>query len=266
VPNVDASQPRVLAVALATATVLASCRSHEQPRPTVVVLPPAGSVAEACASRKVLLQPRTDTRYRARVEERGQIYESHVAFTKSPDGWGALETDFTLQGDVPNKSATDAKLAGGELHSNFDVNGKPRRFDESLACRCSTNYQTRAGSCSCVKADESLLSSVSLFAFRVVVISPDATACPGNSWDAHWQREARDYNYHYRVESVRDGAARIATTGRVTTSVNHWDIEGYVDLALADGFSGESVFHVRGPGAPAVNEFDRRVSVAPELP
>jgi hypothetical protein len=135
-------------------------------------------------------------------------------------------------------------LTGAQLRWAIDADGKPLRVD--------------------VSGKAPAVQSLSLFSFRAVGLPQGVTACPGTSWDARWERDGRDYSYQYRVQSIRDGLVRLEVRGRTTTPVNHWDVDGHVELAVADGFTGESALHVRGPGGPRLNDFDRRISIVME--
>lgn len=234
----------------AASLVLAGCQTQPPPAaPVVSASPAAAAQRDACASTSIVFRPRSDATYRVRVVERRQVYESDVTFAKSPEGWIAVEAGFSiLEGSVP---AHVEELAGAELRWVLDALGKPVRLETS-------------------ERAPSFLESVSVFTFRRVVLSSNTiAACPGASWDADWdhrENDGRRYAYRYRVRSARDGVARLELQGRYTTPVNHWDMDGNVDIALTDGFAGESALHVRGPGAPELNDFERRISiVAPPL-
>jgi hypothetical protein len=176
------------------------------------------------------------------VEERGHVYESRVAFTQTTDGWNAVESDFALSGGLATNPLGD--LTGAELRYTLDAEGKPVRVETS--------------------GKVPSLSSLSLFSFRAIAVAREVAGCEGTSWDSKWERDGRKYAYQYRVGSVHDGVAVLEVEGRTTTPVNEWDVSGQVEIALADGFAGKAALHVRGPGAPRVNDFDRRISIEPE--
>jgi hypothetical protein len=171
--------------------------------------------------------------YHARVEEKHGVYRSSITYT--PDGaggWTAVERAFSLRRPGPVDSRwTD--ISQGELRWKLDGRGVPVGEPEQAGYR---------GPC--------CLDSFSFFTFAPTG-SANPSSCAGTAWEAHWVGMGRERSFRFRIE--REGgpgkSATVSVAGLIKTAANEWKVDGAV--------------HVRGPGAPAVNDLSRQLHIGP---
>jgi hypothetical protein len=218
----------------------------------MVACHPATSVEQApatttpaavdCTARPLALRPHAGTPYRVTIEERGQTYTSTLTFQAVGPGWSAVESAFSLTG---SSQVHAAELDGAQLAWTLDGSGTP------------TGPPRISGG-----ARQELLPNLSMFAFRPAGITTPST-CLGAEGSSRWTDAGdRVRDFRFRVVRASGGRLGLQVEGVVTTPVNAWHAEGELDIDAEDGLTGEGVLRVRGPGAPQVNVFERRIVVA----
>ncbi len=197
-----------------------------------------------CTRTGLSFRPQSGARYRLTVEEGArEPYRSTIIFTPTQTGWSAIERGFA----GPFLPAQVGDLSEAELRWQLDLAGVPVAPPEESG-------GGRPG----------IVPNLSLFAFRPVGLVLGST-CAGVESSARWtDSAARVRSVHYRVTESAAGRVVLRIFGSVETAVNRWKIEGTLEVASADGLTGEARLHERGPGAPAVNDRERIVRVARE--
>jgi hypothetical protein len=225
--------------ALTVFSQLPACSSKPTETATVTISPAASPTCAAVPA----FRPAVGVAYRVRVEDGKKVYQSAVTFRSAATGWEAVESDFAIEGSFAPGQFGD--LTGASLAWRLDPDGKP------------LGKPVETG-----QAKPATLEFVSLFAFRFPLGAPPP-ACPGAEWTSTWERieGARKNTARFRVVEVTGGVVRVQVDASSVSSVNRWDSKGEGDVALEDGISGEMRVHVQGPGAPAVNVFDRVLRV-----
>jgi hypothetical protein len=226
-----------------------ACKSKSAPRDssdalrrTIRSAPPTTvSAAPACKNVVLAFRPSPSATYRVRIEERKQVYESTITFRSSDASWTALETGFSLEGSHTGGDLGD--LAPSELTWQLDSDGIPLTMPEE---RGTGKY----------------FQSMSVFQFRPVALPSKTATCIGTEWAREWTRGDRGYSFRYRISAVLTDLARVHAEGSARTSVNRWDMQGEIEISLSDGLTGTGRLHIRGPGAPDVNVFDRVIRIS----
>jgi hypothetical protein len=228
-----------LLAALALSTI-GACRATS----AAPAVGPASPPPPSCATRPLAFRPRPSVSYHARtVQQTHNIYETNLTFTPDGDGWHAVEGGFSMNRPMPVETFGD--LPGSELRWRLDRGGAPSGEPE------------QSGS-----AKPGYLANMTYYAFAPAGLATGST-CVGTTWEARWEENSRIRTFHYRIESADADRVRVRVDGLVKTPHNEWRIDGTVEVSTEDGLTSTGDLHVTGPGAPAVNDYPRSVSIAP---
>lgn len=172
-------------------------------------------------------------------------YRSTLSFTRAAQGWSVVERGFDGRGRQQPEQVGD--LTDAEAHWTLDPSGVPTGPVEERG-----------------HARQGILQQLSLFAFLPTGFALRST-CPGDVATSTWtDAVGRIRAFRFEVERVEGDQAVLHARGTVTTAVNTWSMDGELHVSLADGLTGKAHLHVTGPGAPAVNDFDRIIRVMRE--
>ena len=196
-----------------------------------------------CASQQIFFQPRVRVWYAARTEQMHDVYQSLLQFRPSGEGWWAVERDFSMNRPTPVEYF--GELRGAKLQWSLNEEGAP------------LSQPTPVGG-----AKPGYLENMSVYAFAPAGLAVSST-CVGKEWEARWEESERKRSFRYRIEGAAGDRVRIGVTGLVKTAHNEWRIEGTYEVSTEDGLTGTADLHVTGPGAPAVNDYFRRITITP---